>query len=233
MPKYGLMGALLIVCSPAFAMEENDNQQQQQITSNPAGRLDTVPIVQRSAWQQFTAAVVWPFRPFEMVDGSDETIRTYKQKIVADAENIKKKDRPENYFGLTEQQKEICNYRYDKLQPVRDNKGAMPTRDQILIYKYGYKCCFVRPILRFVHGYPYSYLASGVYYAALTMGVVKGYQKIKELVQKKNSNLPVTLKNEGESQQEARHVKVHYPDCAWCRDRQKASEHNHTIEGSI
>jgi hypothetical protein len=73
-----------------------------------------------------------------------------------------------------------------------------------------------------VHGNPTTYGASALYYSALATGAVKGCQKIKKLWYEQKNNEELNEK----------HATTH-PNCAWCKARQKETEHNHIAEESV
>lgn len=208
--RYGLLIGLLMVCAPALAMEEDEPP-----AAAPAAEQPT-------ALRQLGSALLWPFRPFEVVDKNDAVRKKYKHLIVADWANISKK--PKNYHTFDEERKKRSDYPANKLQNIRDDESVLPTRNQILIWKYEYRCVYTRWIPQCLHGSPHSYVSSGLYYCALAAGAVKGAQKIRKILRdrKKGSQEDVKVK----------HATAH-SDCAWCRARQKEMNNNHTVEESV
>jgi len=207
--RYGLLIGLLMVCASAFAMEEES-------VEAPATVLT-----------QLGSALLWPFRPFEIVDKNDDVCKKYKRLIVADWANISKK--PKNYHTFDEERKKLSDYPANKLRNIKageDDDSVLPTRNQILIWKYEYRCKYTRWIPQCLHGSPYSYVASGLYYCALVAGAVKGAQKIRKILRDRKDS--TSLK----SGEEVKHATMH-SDCAWCRARQKEMNNNHTVEESI
>ena len=156
-----------MVCAPALAMEEDEL---------PAA----APVAEQStALRQLGSALLWPFRPFEIVDKNDAVRQKYKAKILDNWDTICKK--PEGYDALSEQKKKMVDYQQNKfqhLQDDKDNPDVLPTRNEVLVFNYGYRCKCMRWIPKFLHGSPYSYFASGLYYCALGVGGWKGAEKI-------------------------------------------------------
>ncbi len=214
--RYGLLIGLLMVCASAFAMEPDEEP--------PAA----APVADAEQEMTLKDMLLWPFRPFEIVDRNDAVRRKYKNEILADWPNLSKK--PEDYDAFDEERKELSDYPANKLQNIKVGEGddsVLPTRNQILIWKYGTRCKYTRWIPRFLHGSPYSYVASGLYYCALAAGAVKGAQKIRKILRDRKDS--TSLK----SGEEVKHATTH-SDCAWCRARQKEMNvRNHTVEESI
>ena len=212
--KYGLLIGLLMVCASALAME-------------PEEPAPAAPAADAEQEMTLKDMLLWPFRPFEVVDRNDDVRREYKRLIVADWDSFTEK--PGNYHTFDKKRKELSDYPGMKLQDIKDGEGddsVLPTRNQILIWKSGTKCVYTRWIHQFLHGSPYSYVASGLYYCALAAGAVKGAQKIKKLLKQKDA----TSSKNGEKK--LKHATVH-SDCAWCKARQKEMNNNHTVEESI
>ncbi len=190
--KYGLFVGLLMISVSAFAMEDG---------------LEDPPAP--TGWQQAKKVLLWPLRPFEVVDRDDAVRLRYKGEILSHWNDICLEDDPEDWRHLTAKQKMDANYKRYKLEHLRDDDASLPTRNQILIWKYKYLCVYTLWIPIFLHGHPYSYFASGLYYSALGTGAWKGYQRIKKLFKRK------------EKKHKEQHTNTH-PDCAWCKARQKA-----------
>ena len=214
--RYGLLIGLLMVCAPALAMEEDEPPAAAPVAEQP------------TALRQLGSVLLWPFRPFEIVDKNDTVRQKYKRLIVADWPKFSKK--PKDYAAFDEERKELSDYPANKLQNIKAGEGddsVLPTRNQILIWKYGTRCKYTRWIPQCLHGSPYSYFASGLYYCALAAGAVKGAQKIRKILRDRKDS--TSLK----SGEEVKHATTH-ADCAWCRARQKEMNvRNHTVEESI
>lgn len=201
MKKYGILCAIMLSCASSIV---------------GVGAFEGHESKGGSLWQK----PVWPFMPFEVVD-RDVVRERYKNEIGERWATITENPSKEKWDGLGPDQKKRTNYIRYKLEHTfggKADESALPTRDQILIYKYDYKCCLVRPLLRCVHGKPTSYFASILYYGALAALVRKGYKALEKRLQEK----PEDKELGGE-----KHTKLHQ-NCAWCQARQKLSSKNHT-----
>lgn len=235
--RNGLLIGLLLVCASACAMEDE---------TKGSGPPAPPPAPEPSVWQQLKDTAIWVVSPFEVVDANDEVKAAYGQEIRTDWDTITKK--PKEFHGWDEPRKKAAMYRRDKLQPIKDHSDAVPNRDQILIYKYGYKCIFVRPLLGFVHGSSYhsSRIASALYYGALVAGGVKAAQKMKEwwrqLKESKDQEDVDSVSSESaqdvvdtaKSGVAKKCAQTTHDTCEWCVARKNETNiHNQIVEESL
>ncbi len=116
---------------------------------------------------------------------------------------------------------------FKPFKPMGSWKDSLEKKSQVnadLVVKYWSACLPLRFTFRFCHCTPTTYLASGLYYCALLTGSVKGYEKIKKLLNRK-------LSKKNDKKLKSANT---YPDCVWCMARrEKMNVHNHTVEESI
>lgn len=196
MKRYGLILYVTLLSASVCAMELNDGMEEPHIP----------------AWKRALSGVVWLVSPFEVVDRNDAERQKYKTQIRAAGYQ---KAEPENFNEMAEFERQIWKAKKEKLGSIPVDDDTLPTRNQILIHMYGRKCLFGRTVLRFVHGKPYSYFASALYYIAGVTVVVKGAKKIRNIWNAHKEGHPADV--------ELKRADAH-PDCPWCKGASKRNE---------